>query len=67
LAAEAGFIAGAAEAGELLEEEEEDSFEELPIIGAGGEEGAEPEFGAVGLVEVEDGEVALTGSGDVEA
>jgi hypothetical protein len=67
LAAEAGFIAGAADGVEVFEEEKESGFEEMPIFGAGGEEGAEPKFGAFDLVEVEDGEVALAGGGDVEA
>jgi hypothetical protein len=67
LAAEAGFIAGGLEVGETPEEEEEDGFEEVPILGSAGEEGAKPEAVAFCFIEVEDGEVALTGSGDVEA
>jgi hypothetical protein len=66
LAAEAGFIAGAGEGGQTLEEEKENGFEELPIIGAGGEQGAQPELRTFGLIEVEDGEVALTAGGDIE-
>ena len=67
LAAEAGFIASAREGRQALEEKEENGFEELPIIGAGGEESAEPEVRSVGLIEVEHGEVALAAGGDVEA
>ena len=47
LAAEAGFIAGGLDVGEVLEEVEEDSFEEVPILGAAGEECAQPKL--VGL------------------
>jgi hypothetical protein len=67
LAAETGFIAGATKRREALEEVEENGFEEVPVIGASGEEGAEPEFGALGLVEIEGSEVALAGGSDVEA
>ena len=67
LATEAGFVAGSAEGAEAGEEAEEDGFEEVPVFGAAGEEGAKPELGAEGLVEVEDGEVAVAGGGDVEA
>jgi hypothetical protein len=41
LATETGFIAGGIEAGKVFEEMEEDGFEEVPIFGTGGEEGAE--------------------------
>jgi hypothetical protein len=67
LAAEAGFVAGGADAREFLQEEEENGFEEIPVFGAAGEEGAEPEIGGAGFVDVDDGEVAGTGGGDVEA
>ena len=66
LAAEAGFVAGTLDGAEVLEEEEEGSFEEMPIFGAGGEESGEPEVGAFDFVDIDDGEVALAGGGDVE-
>ena len=49
-----------------FEEEEKDGLEKMPVIGADGEEGAEPEFGAAGLIDVEDGQVALAAGSDVE-
>ena len=67
LASEAGSITGTGEGRETLQETEEGGFEELPVIGAGGEESTEPEFGAFGFVDVEGGQVALAGGGDVEA
>jgi hypothetical protein len=67
LAAETGFVAGGSEPGELFEEEEESGLEKVPIFGACGEESAEPEFGAVDFVDVDGGEVAVAGGGDVEA
>lgn len=60
LAAEAGFVAGAFAGTEFIEKEEECGFEEMPVFGACGEEGAEPELGGLGFVDVNDGEVALT-------
>ena len=67
LASEAGFITGALDVAELLHEVEEDGFEEVPVFGAAGEEGAEPKALAGGhLVDVDDGEVALAGGRDVE-
>ena len=67
LAAEAGFVAGGLEPRQLFEEEEESGFEKMPIFGARGEESAEPEFGAVDFVDVNGGEIAVAGGGDVEA
>ncbi len=67
LAAKAAFIARTADGTEVLQEKEESGFEEVPIFSAGAEQGAKPEFGALGFVDVDDGEVALAGSGDVEA
>ena len=67
LAAEAGLIAGGLDARQVLEEIEQNGFEEVPVFGATGEEGEEPEFGAYGFLDVEGGEVALAGGGDVEA
>jgi hypothetical protein len=66
LAAEAGFVTGGFEVSQVLEEIEEDGFEEVPVFGAGGEEGTEPEFGVFDFVDVDDGEVALAGGGDIE-
>jgi len=39
----------------------------VPVFGAAGEESAEPELVGFGFVNVDDGEVALAGGGDVEA
>ena len=66
LAAEAGFIAGGAEVAEFAEEKEKGGFEEVPIFGAGGEERAQPEFGAFDLIDVYGGEITEAGGGDVE-
>src|SRR5262245_18971971 len=66
LATETGFVPGGTDTTEIVEEEIQDGFEEVPIFGAGGEEGAEVEVGALRLVNVEDGEIALAGGGDVE-
>jgi hypothetical protein len=66
LAPEAGLVASGANAREFFEEEEEDGFEEVPIFGAAGEEGAEPEIVGAGFVDVDDGEVAGAGGGNVE-
>ncbi len=52
---------------EVIHEEEEESFEDVPVVGAASEEGAKPEVGALGFVDVDGGEVALAGGGDVEA
>jgi len=67
LAAKTGLIAGGLEVRETLEKIERERFEEMPILGATGKERAQREFVAAGLVDVEGGEVALAGSGDVEA
>ena len=67
LAAEAGLVAGGFEAFDFAQEAGQDGVEEIPVFGAAGEEGAEPEFGALALVDVDDGEVALAGGGDIEA
>lgn len=39
----------------------------MPVFGAGGEESLEPKGGVFDLVNVEHGEVALAGGGDIEA
>src|SRR5437867_1949033 len=39
----------------------------MPIFGAGGKQGAQPEFGGFGFIDVEDGQVAFAAGGDVEA
>ena len=67
LATEARFVASGLDGGQVLQEAREDGGEEVPVFGAGGEEGAEPEGGVFGLVEVEGGEVALAGGSDVES
>ncbi len=67
LTAEAGLVTGGLEVFEVFEEVEQDGFEEVPIFGAASAEGAEPEFIAARFVDVDAGEVALAGSGDVEA
>jgi hypothetical protein len=67
LAAETGLVAGTTDGGQTLEEVEKDGFEKVPVFGADGEEGAKPELGTFGFVDVEGGEVAEAGGGDVEA
>src|SRR5439155_2578795 len=44
LAAEAGLVAGGLKVGEVFQEMEQDGFEEVPVFGAAGEKGAEPEL-----------------------
>ena len=66
LAAEAGFVTGSLDVGQVLEKIEKDRFEEMPIFGAAGEEGAQPEFVALGFVNVDGAEIALAGGGDVK-
>ena len=67
LFAEAGSVAGGLDVAEFAEEFEKDSSEEMPVFSAAGEEAAEPEFVAFGLINIDDGEVALAAGGDVEA
>ena len=66
LASEAGLIARGVDILQVVQEVKENGFEEVPIFGAGGEEGTEPEDVGFGTVDVKGGEVALTGGGDVE-
>ena len=66
LIAETSAVAGAFDIAQLVHEIEENSFKEMPVIGADGEEGAEPEFVAFCFIGVEDGEVALAAGGDIE-
>jgi hypothetical protein len=51
----------------IFQEIEEDGFEEVPIFGSDGKKASEPEIGAFGFVNVEAGEIALAGGGNVEA
>ena len=67
LATEARFVASSLKVAQVLKKIEEDGFKEMPIFGAAGEEGAEREFVAAGFVDVDRGQVALAGGGDVEA
>ena len=48
------------------QEMEQDGFDEMPVLGAAGEERTEGELVAFGLVKVDGGEIALAGGGDVE-
>ena len=67
LAAEARFVAGGANRGKVFQEAKEDGAKKVPIFGAHGKERAKPEGGVFEFVNVEGGEVALAGGGDVEA
>ena len=67
LAAQSGFVARGLKAREVLKKEEEGRFDEVPVFGTASEEGAEPEVVGAGFVDVEDGEVAGAGGGNVEA
>ena len=66
LASEPGLITGGLEVAEMVEEVKKGGFEKVPVFGATGEEGTQPEFVGFGFVNVDDGEVALAGGGDVE-
>ena len=66
LAAETGFVASSVEPGKPFQEKEKNRFEEVPIFGASGEERAETENGRGDFVDVDDGEIAVAGCGDVE-
>ena len=67
LAAESGFIAGRLEVGHVLEKEEENGFEEMPIFGAAGKESAQGELISFGFIDVNHRQVALAAGCDVEA
>ena len=66
LTADAGGVAGGVDAAEA-KEGGEDGFEEMPVVGAAGEEAAKPEVGVFEFVDVDGGEVAVTAGGDIEA
>ena len=66
LAAQAGLIAGGLDAGQALQEIEQDRFEKMPILCAAGKQAAQPEFVAARLINVDRGEIALARGGDVE-
>ena len=61
-----GFVAGALDVGEVAEEGEEHGFEEVPVVGAAGEEGGEPGLRRDDGIQVDAGEVAVAAGGDVE-
>ena len=65
LAAEAGGVAGAAEVGKG-KEGEEGGFEEVPVVGAGGQEGGEPEIVVYGLIYIYARQVSLAARSNVE-
>jgi len=48
-------------------ESKEDGFKKMPVVGATGEEGAEPEVGILQFVNVNGGEIASAAGGDIEA
>ena len=66
LATETGFVAGTTDGGQMLHEKEEDGFEEVPVFGAESQECAEPQVGTFRFVDIESGEIAFAGGGDVE-
>jgi hypothetical protein len=67
LAAETGSIARGLERTQLEEEFEEDGPQEIPIFGPAGKEAAQPKVRTFEFVNVDDGEVALAGGGNIEA
>jgi len=67
LAAQTGFVAGGGGVRQVQHEREKNGFDKVPIIGAAGEEGAQPEVGPAAFIDVDDGEVALAAGGHVEA
>jgi len=66
LAAKAGFVACAANVFEFPEEMEQNGFDEMPVLGAGGEEADKPEVVADFFVDVNGGKIALAGGGNIE-
>ena len=66
LAAKTGFVTSSFDRSQVAQEIEENGFDEVPIFGAAGKKGAEPEFVAFGFVDVDGGEIALAGSGNIE-
>lgn len=66
LAANAGGIAGGVDRAKA-KESKEDCFKKVPIVGATGEEAAEPEVGTLEFVNVDGGEIAVAAGGDIEA
>src|SRR5439155_14696762 len=67
LLAKTGGVAGSLDVAKLAQEPEEDRLEEVPIFGATGKESAKPQFFAITLVDIDDGEIALAAGGNVEA
>jgi len=67
LAAQAGFVAAGGDIFEAAEKGEKGGFEEVPVLGAAGEEGGELEAVFVEGVHIDDSEVALARGGDIEA
>ena len=66
LAAQAGGIAAGFDGAEAIEEAVESVLDEMPVIGAAGEEGSEPEIVVLDFVNVDGGEIAVATGGDVE-
>ena len=67
MTADAAGVARAADGAEVFHELEQDGFEEVPVFGAAGEEAGEPEVVLFDFVNVDDGEIALTGGGNIKA
>jgi len=67
LATETAGVTGGNDGTKFGQKLEEDGLEEVPVFGAAGKESAEPEVVAFAFVNIDDGEVALAGGGDIEA
>src|SRR6266496_3095038 len=67
LAAEAGLITRRLDGVNVLEEVEQDALKEIPILGAGGEKGAQPEVRPFDFIDVKGSQVAFAAGGNVKA
>jgi hypothetical protein len=67
LTTETGFVAAALNGAKVFHEGEENVFDEMPVVGSTGEESGELEAVADEAIDVDDGEIATAGRGDIEA
>jgi len=67
LAAETGRITSGLDRAKLAQEREENGLEELPVLGATGEKGAQPQVVAFFFIDVDRSQVALAAGGDIES
>src|SRR5438445_1686941 len=67
LFAKAGGVASGPHVAQLAQELEEDGLEKIPIFSTTGKKAAEPQLVALSFVDINDGEVALSAGGNIEA